>query len=65
MAKMKILFKGGQEITICCDEFTVTKSNLTSEITNIKWKGLKNIKPMYCNFSEMLCVYQVLETEED
>lgn len=64
MAKMKILFKNGRELTICCDEFTVEKSNLTGEITNINWKGLKNIRPMYWDFSEVICVYQVLKAEE-
>ena len=64
MNEVRIIFKNGKILTIKCEDFTVTRSELTNEITKISWKGITDHKPLYIDLSEVMCVYQVLTKEE-
>lgn len=64
MTTMIIGFKNGKELKILCEKFAVEKNGL-AELTGIEFKGLKDIRPMYIDMSEILYVCEELESEEE
>ena len=64
MNEVRIIFKNGKILTIKCENFIVTRSELTNEITKMSWKGVTDNKPLYIDLSEVMCVYQVLTNNE-
>ena len=61
--KITIVFKNGYSFTITCESFAIEKGVL-GQITGYNIKGIKDRKPMYINFDEVICVYRDMETED-
>ena len=61
--KITIVFKNGFSFTITCKSFTL-KKNAFEQLTGYEIKGIKDRKPMYINFEEVICVYRDMETED-
>lgn len=64
MNTMIIGFKNGKELKIPCEESEIEKNGF-AELTGMNFKGLKYIKPMYIDMSEILYVCCELESEEE
>ena len=62
--KITIVFKNGYSFTITCKSFTI-KKNAFEQLTGYEIKGIKDRKPMYINFEEVICVYRDMEAEEE
>lgn len=62
--KITIVFKNGFSFTITCKSFTL-KKNAFEQLTGYEIKGIKDRKPMYINFEEVICVYRDMEAEEE
>ena len=62
--RITIVFKNGYSFTITCKSFTL-KKNAFEQLTGYEIKGIKDRKPMYINFEEVICVYRDMEAEED
>ena len=65
MAKVRILFKNGKIIEVEADKTKVNKNNFTNELTEISWRGAKNINPMYIRLDEVVSVFEVLGEKEE
>ncbi len=57
-----IIFKNGKELKIKCDEFT-TKTNGYGNFTGYEIKGIKENKPLYISFDQIVCIYRVIADE--
>ena len=62
--KITIVFKNGYSFSITCKEFTLRK-NALEQITGYKIDGIKDHKPLYISFDDVICVYRDMEAEED
>lgn len=62
--KITIVFKNGYSLSMTCESFAIEK-DVFGQITGYKIKGIKDRKPMYINFDDVICVYRDMEAEED
>ena len=62
--KITIVFKNGYSFSMTCESFTLRK-NAFEQFTGYEIKGIKDRKPMYINFEEVICVYRDMEAEEE
>ena len=62
--RITIVFKNGYSFSITCEKFTLRK-NAFEQVTGYEIKGIKDRKPMYINFEEVICVYRDMEAEEE
>lgn len=58
--KIVICFRNGFNLTVTCEEFTLTK-NALDVYTGYEIKGIKDNKPLYINWSDIICIYRVME----
>lgn len=61
--KITIVFKNGYSFSVTCESFTLNKT--LGEITGYEIKGIKDHKPMYIDFEDVICVYRDMEAEEE
>lgn len=59
-----IVFKSGYELKVKCEESTLSR-DIDGVITNIKFKGVTENKPLDINFDEVACIYRVMSDEEE
>ena len=62
---MKIIFvlRNGFTFAVTCDEFSLTKNGL-GQYTGYEIKGIKDNKPLYINWEEVVRVYRANIGEE-
>lgn len=60
--KVIIVFKTGFQLSITCEEFSLSKSPLWEPI-RYEIKGITDNKPLYFNLSDVLCIYRDLNAE--
>ena len=65
MAKITIMFKNRESLTIEAEELTAKRSNYDNDLVGLSWKGLKDKKLMYVRLDEVMCIYQELDADED
>ena len=58
--KIVICFKNGFNLTVTCEEFSLTKNGL-GDYTGYEIKGITDNKPLYVNWSDITCIYRVME----
>ena len=61
--KITIVFKNGYSFTITCESFVIERDGL-GQITGYQIKGIKDCKPLYISFEDVLCVYRDMKAEE-
>lgn len=61
--KITIVFQNGYSFSVTCESFTIEK-DVFGQITGYKIKGIKDRKPMYINFDDVICVYRDMEAED-
>ena len=62
--KITIVFKNGFSLVVTCKEFSINK-DCFGNITGYSIKGIKDRKPLYIEFEDVICVYRDVEAEED
>ena len=62
MTELVIRLKSGRELTVICKECEITKNGF-GNVTNIKFEGLQNIRPIILDVTEIELMYEVLQTE--
>ena len=62
--KITIVFKNGYSFSMTCESFTLRK-NAFEQLTGYEIKGIKDHKPLYINFEEVICVYRDMDAEEE
>lgn len=58
-----IVFKNGYSLSVTCESFTIKQDGF-GQITGYEIKGIKDRKPMYINFEDVMCVYRDIEAED-
>ena len=61
---IKIVFKNGYSFSVTCESFTI-KQDVLGQITGYEIKGIKDRKPLYINFEDVICVYRDIEAEDE
>lgn len=61
--KITIVFQNGYSFSVTCESFAIEK-DVFGQITGYKIKGIKDRKPMYINFNDVICVYRDMEAED-
>ena len=61
--KITIVFKNGYSFTITCESFTI-KQDAFGQLTGYEIKGIKDRRPLYISFEDVLCVYRDMEAED-
>lgn len=61
--KITIVFQNGYSLSVTCESFVIEK-DCFGQITGYKIKGIKDRKPLYISFEDVLCVYRDIEVEE-
>ena len=63
--KFTIVFKNGYFFTtVTCESFTI-KQDVFGQVTGYEIKNIKDRKPMYIKFEDVICVYREKEAEEE
>ena len=57
--KIVFCFKNGLNLTVTCDEFSLTKNGL-GDYTGYEIKGIKDNKPLYVDWKDVSCIYRVM-----
>lgn len=58
-----IVFKNGYELKTKCTNADITKNSLTGQVTNIKYSGVTENKPLNVDFDEVICIYRIVSDE--
>ena len=53
-----IRFKSGFELSITCEKFKFSTSNITGEITNYSIEGIEDNKPLFFRAEDIECIWQ-------
>ena len=61
MTELVIRLKSGREFAVVCEECEITRNGY-GEITNLRFEGLQNIRPIILNVSDIELMYEVLQT---
>lgn len=59
MVEIVICLKGGKELTVLCEDCTITRNGL-GQVVSIDFKGLQNVKPLILNPDNIELMYRVL-----
>ena len=59
-----IRLKSGYEFDINCDDVEITKNGLGA-VTNIKWTGIRDWKPLVLDLSDIELVLRDMREEHD
>ncbi len=62
--RITIVFKSGYSFTITCEKFTIKRDGF-GQLTGYDIEGIKDHKPMYIDFEDVICVYRDMEAEEE
>lgn len=62
--RITIVFQNGYSFTVTCESFTI-KQDVFGQITGYEIRGIKDRKPMYIKFEDVICVYRDREEEEE
>ena len=62
--KIIIVFKNGFSLVVTCESFSIDKDSLGS-ITGYSIKGIKDRKPLYIEFEDVICIYRDVEAEDE
>jgi hypothetical protein len=62
--KIIIVFKNGFSLVVTCEKFSIDKDGL-GNITGYSIKGIKDHKPLYIEFEDVICVYRDVEAEDE
>ena len=62
--KIIIVFKNGYSFSMTCESFII-KQDSFGQLTGYEIKGMKDRKPLYISFEDVLCVYRDMEAEEE
>lgn len=58
--KIEIVFKNGSKLVITCEEFNITTNRLTGKAESYDIKGIKDNKPLFIDFDEILYITRKL-----
>lgn len=61
--KITIVFKNGYSFHITCETFAIEKDGF-GQVTGYQINGIKDCKPLYISFEDVLCVYRDMEAED-
>jgi len=61
--KIVFVFKNGNQFSFKCDNFILTKSNITGNVIGYECEGISDNKPLYIDFSEILYIYRDLKED--
>lgn len=61
---IRIIFKSGYELTIKCDGFELVSNNF-GQLTEYKFSGITENKPLYLDWKEIVAVVRVVSDEID
>jgi hypothetical protein len=64
MSELVIRLKSGREITVICEECAITRDGF-GNVTNIRFEGLQNIRPIILDVTDIELMYEVLQTESE
>lgn len=64
MHELVIRLKSGREFTVICEECSITRNGF-GDVTNIRFEGLQNIRPIILNVTDIELMYEVLQTESE
>ena len=64
MNELVIRLKSGREFTVICEECSITRNGF-GDVTNIRFEGLQNIRPIILNVTDIELMYEVLQTERE
>ena len=59
-----IVFKNGYSFSMTCDSFTI-KQDCFGQLTGYEIKGIKDRKPLYISFEDVMCVYRDRDMEAE
>ena len=62
--KIIIVFKNGFSLAVTCEKFSIDKNGL-GNITGYSIKGIKDRKPLYIEFEDVICIYRDVEAEDE
>ncbi len=62
--KITIVFKNSYSLGVTCESFTIKKDGF-GQITGYQINGIKDYKPLYISFEDVLCVYRNIEAEDE
>ena len=62
--KIIIVFKNGYSLSVTCEGFTIKQDGF-GQFTGYEIKGIKDRKPLYIKFEDVICVYRDREAEEE
>ena len=62
--KITIVFKNGYSLSVTCESFIINRDAF-GQLTGYEIKGIKDRKPLYINFEDVICVYRDMEKEEE
>ena len=62
MNELVIRLKSGREFTVICEECSITRNGF-GDVTNIRFEGLQNIRPIMLNVADIELMYEVLQAE--
>ena len=62
MNELVIRLKSGREFTVICEECSITRDGF-GNVTNIRFEGLQNIRPIIFDIADIELMYEVLRTE--
>jgi hypothetical protein len=62
--KITIVFKNGYSLSVTCESFAIEKDGF-GQITGYQINGIKDCKPLYISFEDVLCVYRDIEAEDE
>lgn len=63
MREIIIRLKSGREINVICDEYEIRKNGFGAVI-DIKFIGLKNIRPIFLDFEQIELLYETLRKDD-
>lgn len=59
---VRVILKSGVEFTVKCDSFSLSQNGL-GVVTNYKFKGTSENKPVYLDFDQVAAIVRVLSDE--
>ena len=59
-----IRLKSGFEMRVDCEDFRLKTNAITGELTNVRYNGCKDIRPMFFRLEDVDCIYQVIKEGE-
>ena len=58
MNKLKIIFKGGNEVILSLEDWTI-ETNAFGELVSIKWTGAKDEVPLFMDINEIVYLGEI------